>query len=280
MSPHLSRGREQFLCCPRHYLSLPYHTSGFTPTPSLLTTGLSFWGCHINRTIFLIAFGSSSQVKSGTTIFKERWAGSWEGKEASITTAISLLCRDSPWDKLLHEYLGSSDDNCQEWEKWASMWYTGWERCCLAPQRPAKKLSAHHCSRAGFPGRACEWRRQGPLSATFPCQMQAGLGSEGQNAELFSRNRGKMSSEMGLFDPLSLSPLPVLIPRWMLEVQSEMGKGISLFREVKCQEMHPVTNETSPCARDLGITYLIPMCWNLEADELVFKYTYIIIFSV
>lgn len=113
--PDLSRGREQFLCRPRHYLSLPYHTSGFAPIPSLLTTGLSFWGCHINRTTFLIAFGSSSQVKSGTTIFKERWAGSWEGKEASITTAISLLCRDSPWDKLLHEHLGSSDDNCQEW---------------------------------------------------------------------------------------------------------------------------------------------------------------------
>lgn len=96
-------------------VSLAYHTSGFTPAPSLLTTGLSFWDRHINGTTFLIALGSWSQVKTGTTIFKERWAGPWKGKEASVTAAISLLSRDSPWDKVLHEHLGCSDYSCQEW---------------------------------------------------------------------------------------------------------------------------------------------------------------------
>lgn len=127
-------------------VSLACHMSGFTPTPSLLTTGLSFWDCHINGTTFLITLGSwrqrGEQVHEKTKRH-QLWQQSHYCPEIhlGINSCMNILAplTITVKNEEKHKYSPA--------EEWASMWYTGWERCCLEPQRPAKKLLAQHCNR-------------------------------------------------------------------------------------------------------------------------------------
>lgn len=286
--PHLSQGREQFLYHPRHncvpvsllVLSQPCGP----PTPSLLSTALSFWDCHVNGTTFLVAVESPSQVKTDTTIFKERQAGSWKGREASVMTAISLQSRYWPWgNKLLHEHLGCSNTNCQKWGETQIFSSTGlgpyvvhWLRgLLLAPQWTAKELlGPPHCSRLSW---GWLWVKESGPTFSHPSLSNAGrLGSEGQDAKGFIRDRGKIPSETGLFDPLSHTPLPCFNTKEdaggsALDGMRDQRKRNHCPRRLKAKEctQSQVRLDCVPGTSTLHV--LTTMCWNLDADEEVYK---------